>query len=152
MNQDEVMQVIGAMSDYADKQNNSGMKNIVLAALIGILATAALGVIGYLTKELYNLRQEKEALRAQVLRLEMRHEAAIEEQNKVMFEMLEGMDRFAERIPFPPQPDDDEPIVKLPDPERTKKFNEYHKMFEQRVKMRMPPEQRMAPSQPREEK
>jgi len=136
------MAVISAMDDYADKKNNQGAKNIILAALIAILSTIALAVIGYLANELVNLRAEKDALAGKVIRLEMRQSASDEEQNRMVFQLLEGMAGVG-RVKPVPQPGDDEdddhpPVGKVPPDER---FRDYHRKFEQRVQDRLPPEQ-----------
>lgn len=142
---DDTMAIIGAMNDYADKQNNSGLKNIILAALITVLGTIAVGVIGYLAKELYNLRTEKEALKTQVIRLEMRYDATVEEQNRVVFQMLQSMEMVTKRAPTPKSDDDtsdpdDDPIVKPFVPDSRKGFQRYHDSFKQRIQDRLPPE------------
>jgi len=80
------------------------------------------------------------------VRLEMKQDVAMKEQNKVLFQMIEGMDKMAKTRRPPAAADDDddqdEPLVILPD-EEDEKFKNFHDSLNRRIQDRLPPEQMM---------
>lgn len=157
MDNKEVIDLIGAMNDYADKKNNQGLKNVLVITLIGIVSSIVASIIGYGWKEIITLRNALDEQKARVTKLETRHEVSLKEQNKVVYKMAEAITHVEEEVEKPKKleklnKDPKKPIEKLKtkkDPskffknvEDDDKFKDFHKHFEQRVQDRLPMEQR----------
>lgn len=160
MTNEEVIQLIGTINDYADKKNNQGLKNTVLILLMSLVCSTVAAVIGYGWKEIVSLRDAKDEMKQQLVRMEVRHEVSLKEQNKMMFSIagsLADVCEHQEKVKSAPvKPWSDFPEFK-PKPERPKnsaveklfpkeieddkKFKDFHKDFEQRIQNKLPPQQ-----------
>lgn len=162
MDNKEVLELIGAMNDYADKKNNQGLKNTLLVLLLSLVCSIVAGVIGYGWKEIVGLREAKEEMKEKLTRIETKLDISVKEQNKVVFSIAEALAHFeAEKAVEPVKPDKPDwplPLPQPPKPEKEpkkkptaekffpknieddKKFKEYHEHFEQRIQSKLPPQ------------
>ena len=79
MDNKEVIDLIGAMNDFADKKNNQGMKNTVLVLLISLVCSIVASIIGYGWKEIGSLQSALDDQKEKVTRLEARYEVSLKE-------------------------------------------------------------------------
>jgi len=160
MEENEVIKVIQVMTDYADKQNNQGMKNVLLAALLTVVCTILISIIGFGYKEIASLRGENSSLQNEVNLLKASQELSFEERDRILFRLAERfsgvlperkevtvnqsddvtIDEYQEQPdpgqeavagPAPPPP---EPLLPVTD----KKYEEFRNNMKQRVDDRMP--------------
>ena len=142
MEENDVIKVIQVMTDYADKQNNQGMKNVLLAALLTVVCSGLVGVIGYGYREIYKLSDENSNLRMKVSLLEAKQDVALEERDRILFRLIGHSEKTETTIdqsddfpvePVPPSEVEPSPVL-APD-------NDYEKFrhnIKQRVDDRMP--------------
>lgn len=151
MDNKEVIDLISAMNDYADKKNNQGLKNVLLITLIGVVGSGLAAIIGYGWREIMTLRDANSDLKDKIVRMEVKYDISVKEQNKVVFTMAETLAHACEVTETKPEPEAEpekpsavKPKKKPVMPDKLfddDKFREYHKHFEQRIQENMPPQQ-----------
>ena len=150
MDNKEVIDLIGAMNDYADKKNNQGLKNVLLITLIGIVSSVVASIIGYGWKEIGSLRTSLDEQKAKVTRIEARYDISLKEQNKIVFGLMEMLAE-AEKEKADAETENVENKIKNKQkdiekkffPKDEDKFKDFQKHFEQRVQDRLPMEQQI---------
>jgi hypothetical protein len=106
-----VLEVIKTMTDYANAQNNTGLRNVLLAALIALLSAALIGILSYAYQEIQTLSVENANLRGELNLMKMRQELRFEERDRILFGLLED----GPQEPVPAMPAD--PPFPAPTPE-----------------------------------
>jgi len=150
MTENETIQLIELLNDYADKQNKSSLKNILLVALFGILGTIIVGVVGYAFSSISVLQGENSELKDKVARLEVQQDVAMKEQNRILFKMLEkddggefdGFEEFSGdddgfETPLEGAAPPPEPVEEMVNEEE--KFQKFNRHIQQRVQDQLPP-------------
>jgi uncharacterized protein HemX len=148
MSDEDVLHVINLMADYADKQNNRGLKNVILVALLGLVCSIIVGVIGYGYSQIYALSEANADLKTRVTVLENKTKVSLEEQNRVMFELVSKYETMQKTIcehDDKPEEQDSESYEKIKvgiDGFRVFRdqdgFDKFHDKIQQRIDERTP--------------